>query len=98
LYRAAFDSAARLVDPLDRQLVPHVLRHAHNAPRPLIEVPVGITLTTEDVDYPRELADRSYSDIRFWHDATAGGHFLPLEEPELVATDLREFFRPLRDV
>jgi pimeloyl-ACP methyl ester carboxylesterase len=67
-----------------------------NPPRPLITVPVGVTLSIEDADYPRELADRSYTDIRHWRDATVGGHFLPLEEPELLADELRTFFRPLR--
>lgn len=67
-----------------------------NPPRPSITVPTGITLTTEDVDYPRELAERSYTDIRHWRGATTGGHFLPLEEPELLAAELRAFFRELR--
>jgi pimeloyl-ACP methyl ester carboxylesterase len=67
-----------------------------NPPRPMITAPVGVTLGIEDKDYPRELADRSYTDIRHWRDATAGGHFLPLEEPDLLAAELREFFRPLR--
>jgi pimeloyl-ACP methyl ester carboxylesterase len=67
-----------------------------NPPRPLITVPTGVTLSIEDADYPRELADRSYSDIRHWRDATVGGHFLPLEEPRLLVEELRAFFRPLR--
>jgi pimeloyl-ACP methyl ester carboxylesterase len=67
-----------------------------NPPRPMITAPAGVTLGIEDKDYPRELAERSYTDIRHWRDATAGGHFMPLEEPELLATELRTFFRPLR--
>jgi pimeloyl-ACP methyl ester carboxylesterase len=70
--------------------------YPHNPPRPLITVPTGVTLTIEDVGYPRELADRSYTDIRHWRDPTVGGHFLPLEEPDLLAGELRSFFRPLR--
>ena len=70
--------------------------YAHTPQRPLVEVPTGITLTTEDTGYPRELAERSYSDIRHWREPTAGGHFFPLEEPELLAEELRNFFRPLR--
>jgi pimeloyl-ACP methyl ester carboxylesterase len=70
--------------------------YAHNPERPLVTVPTGVTLTTEDIGYPRELAERSYSDIRHWREPTAGGHFLPLEEPELLAKELRSFFRPLR--
>jgi pimeloyl-ACP methyl ester carboxylesterase len=45
---------------------------------------------------PREFAERSYADIRFWNELPRGGHFLAAEEPELVAADLRAFFRSLR--
>ena len=65
-------------------------------PMPRVDVPTGITLTPEDRDYPREYAERSYSDIRQWTGPTRGGHFLALEEPDLLAADLRTFFRPLR--
>jgi hypothetical protein len=65
-------------------------------PLPVVEVPAGITLTPEDRGYPREYAERSYPDIRQWTGPTRGGHFLALEEPSLLATDLRTFFRPLR--
>jgi pimeloyl-ACP methyl ester carboxylesterase len=65
-------------------------------PLPVVGVPAGITLTPEDRDYPREYAERSYPDIRQWTGPTRGGHFLPLEEPGLLAADLRAFFRPLR--
>ena len=65
-------------------------------PLPRVDVPAGITLTPEDRDYPREYAERSYRDIRQWTGPTRGGHFLALEEPGLLAADLRAFFRPLR--
>jgi pimeloyl-ACP methyl ester carboxylesterase len=65
-------------------------------PLPVVDVPTGITLTPEDRDYPREYAERSYPDIRLWSGPTRGGHFLALEEPDLLAADLRAFFRPLR--
>ncbi|MDN3352500.1 epoxide hydrolase family protein [Actinomadura sp. DC4] len=66
--------------------------------RPLVTVPVGVTMSAEPVyrDFPRSLAERSFSDIRQWRGPTKGGHFMPLEEPEMLATDLRTFFRPLR--
>jgi pimeloyl-ACP methyl ester carboxylesterase len=70
--------------------------YGHNAPRPVITVPTAITLSTEDATYPREMADRSYTDIRQWHPATVGGHFMPLEEPRMVADNLRTFFGGLR--
>lgn len=65
-------------------------------PLPAVTVPSAFTLTTQDPDLPRELAERTYADIRLWRHASAGGHFLPLEEPELLANDLRTFYRPLR--
>jgi microsomal epoxide hydrolase len=44
---------------------------------------------------PRRLAERLY-DIRRWTTMPAGGHFAALEEPELLAADIRAFFRDLR--
>jgi pimeloyl-ACP methyl ester carboxylesterase len=44
---------------------------------------------------PREWAERSY-DVRRWREMPKGGHFAALEEPELLAHEVREFFRPLR--
>ncbi len=61
-----------------------------------IRVPCGVALTREAVDRaPREWAERSY-DVRRWTDLPRGGHFLAMEEPDLLAEDLRAFFRPLR--
>ncbi len=70
----------------------------HTPPRPVVGVPTGVTMSAEPVfrDLPRSFAERSYSDIRQWRGPTAGGHFMPLEEPAMLATDLRDFFRPLR--
>ena len=63
-----------------------------------IDVPYGVTLTNQAVErVPREYAARVYSDIRFWEDSGQGGHFIALEEPELVAQVLRDFLRPLRE-
>lgn len=57
---------------------------------------MAATLGIEDIGFPRELAARTYADIRRWREPTVVGHFLPLEEPELLAAELRAFFRPLR--
>ena len=77
--------------------------YVHNPPRPRISVPAAMTLSAEDrwivptssVEYPRELADRSYDDIRLWHEPGVGGHFFALEQPELFAADIRGFFGSL---
>ena len=70
-------------------------------PRPLgpddrVNVPTAITMFPADIDHPpREWAERVY-DVRRWTEMPRGGHFAAFEEPELLARDIREFFRALR--
>jgi pimeloyl-ACP methyl ester carboxylesterase len=45
---------------------------------------------------PREWAERLY-DVRRWTVMPRGGHFAPVEEPELVAADIAAFFADLSD-
>ncbi len=45
---------------------------------------------------PRELAEHFFERITRWSRMPRGGHFAALEEPQLLAEELREFFRPLR--
>ncbi|GGL65140.1 epoxide hydrolase family protein [Sporolactobacillus putidus] len=62
-----------------------------------VEVPTGVTLTVEPVNRaPREWAERTYN-VRRWTELPRGGHFAAFEEPELLAEEIRAFFRPLRD-
>jgi microsomal epoxide hydrolase len=44
---------------------------------------------------PRSVAQRMYTDIRRWTPMPRGGHFAALEQPGLLARDVREFFRGL---
>ena len=64
--------------------------YEHNEPQPLIDVPVAVTLSREPsrVDFPRQLAGRVCSDIRFWRVPGAGGHFMALEQPDLIWHDI----------
>jgi pimeloyl-ACP methyl ester carboxylesterase len=39
--------------------------------------------------------ERHY-DIRRWTRVASGGHFAPMEQPDILVDDLRAFFRPLR--
>ncbi len=56
-----------------------------------------MTIFPADIDKPpREWGERVY-DVRRWTVMPRGGHFAALEEPELLARDIREFFRPLRE-
>jgi pimeloyl-ACP methyl ester carboxylesterase len=62
-------------------------------PRGRLAVPLGITLFPRDnpVTGPREWAERAY-DIRRWTTMPRGGHFAAMEEPELLADEIRAFF------
>jgi pimeloyl-ACP methyl ester carboxylesterase len=45
---------------------------------------------------PRELAEHFFKVTR-WTVMPRGGHYAALEEPELLADEIRDFFRPLRN-
>ena len=61
-----------------------------------IEVPAGVATFPKDLTYPpRELGER-FLRVARWTEMPRGGHFAALEEPELLAEDIRTFFRPLR--
>jgi pimeloyl-ACP methyl ester carboxylesterase len=69
----------------------------HNSPRRDITVPAAFTLSCEPAlaNFPREIAERACTDIRHWSQPGRGGHFMPLEEPDLLAGELRQFFMSL---
>jgi len=61
-----------------------------------IEVPARIFLSREEVERcPLEYAARSYTDFSYGL-AERGGHFLAAEEPQLLADDIRNWFRRFR--
>lgn len=65
------------------------------APVPRVEVPTGFALFPRDLlPVPREVGERFYN-VQRWTELPRGGHFAALEEPELLAEELRAFFRPL---
>jgi pimeloyl-ACP methyl ester carboxylesterase len=62
-----------------------------------IKVPTAAAIFSKDiVPVPREFAERFF-DFERWTEMPRGGHFAALEEPELLATEMREFFEKLRD-
>jgi len=62
-----------------------------------VDVPTGyVEFPKEILRPPRPLAARTYTDIRRWSVMPRGGHFAALEQPEALAGEIREFFRPLR--
>jgi pimeloyl-ACP methyl ester carboxylesterase len=60
------------------------------------DVPTAYLMSSKDtVPVPREWVERS-SRIDRWTEVDRGGHFIEWEEPQLVADDMRTFFRSLR--
>ena len=79
---------------------PYYARH-HGAvilpPGAAIEVPTGYAqFPCEPVRPPRSAAELVFKDIRRWSVMEKGGHFPALEQPELLAQEIRAFFRDLR--
>jgi pimeloyl-ACP methyl ester carboxylesterase len=64
----------------------------HRDRKGAITVPAAIAVSRADVGYPRELAERSYRDLRSFTALAHGGHFVAKEEPALVAGAMRSFF------
>jgi pimeloyl-ACP methyl ester carboxylesterase len=59
-----------------------------------IAVPCGVLrLPSEEPMPPRAWAERAYNIVR-WTEKSKGGHFAAWEEPEVFATDVREFVTP----
>ena len=63
----------------------------------IVTVPTGYCeFPHEIVRPPRSLAERVFRDIRRWSVMPRGGHFAAMEQPEALAQEIRELFRPLR--
>ena len=68
----------------------------HFAKGDSVNVPCGVARFPLEAPFPpRHWVERGFS-IRHWTEMPRGGHFAAAEEPELLAADIREFFRPLR--
>jgi pimeloyl-ACP methyl ester carboxylesterase len=66
-------------------------------PEGRIAVPTGYAeFPREILRPPRSVAARTYSDIRRWTTMPRGGHFAAMEQPDALAREVQEFFRPLR--
>jgi pimeloyl-ACP methyl ester carboxylesterase len=63
----------------------------------VINVPTGYCeFPHEILRPPRSLAARTFANIRRWSVMPRGGHFAAMEQPEALAEEIREFFRPFR--
>jgi pimeloyl-ACP methyl ester carboxylesterase len=69
--------------------------HVHDR-LPVVEAPTGVLQFKGDVILqPRKWAER-YFNLQRWNVMEKGGHFAPMEAPEVLVEDVRAFFRPLR--
>jgi microsomal epoxide hydrolase len=58
-----------------------------------VDVPMGYAAFPKEIlRPPRSVAQRMYTDIRRWSAMPKGGHFAALEQPALLANEVREFF------
>ncbi len=65
---------------------------------PRVLVPTGIAIFPGEYligRVPRAWVERTY-DVSRWTEMPRGGHFAALEEPQLLAEDIRSFYRTLR--
>ncbi|ODU05958.1 MAG: epoxide hydrolase [Pseudonocardia sp. SCN 72-86] len=74
--------------------------HVHGGgsfgPPPPTTVPTGVAVFAADTVLPiRRLAERTNT-IVHWSEFDRGGHFAAMEEPDLLVSDVRAFFRRFR--
>ena len=68
----------------------------HFGPGDFVQVPCAVARFPKEEPFPpREWIERGYN-VQHWADMPRGGHFAAAEEPELLAEDIRAFFRGFR--
>jgi pimeloyl-ACP methyl ester carboxylesterase len=62
-----------------------------------VQVPTAYASFPKEILHPpRSWVEPTYRNIQRWTSMPSGGHFAALEEPELLAEDIRSFFRTVR--
>jgi pimeloyl-ACP methyl ester carboxylesterase len=62
-----------------------------------VSIPVAVSAFPDELyPAPRSWAERAYPNLIHYNKLDKGGHFAAWEQPELLSTELREAFRPLR--
>jgi pimeloyl-ACP methyl ester carboxylesterase len=61
-----------------------------------VETPLGVAVFPKEIPMPpRSWVERVFN-VQRWEHMPRGGHFAALEQPDILAEEIREFFRPLR--
>ncbi|MGO4534408.1 epoxide hydrolase family protein [Leifsonia sp. 2MCAF36] len=69
--------------------------HAQNEQR-INHAPTGVAVFKDDFQTIRTFAERDNDNIVHWNRFDEGGHFAALERPEVLAVDIRAFYRARR--
>jgi hypothetical protein len=59
-------------------------------------IPIGLAGFADDFKSIRRFAERDHQNIAQWHTYDIGGHYAAHQVPEVLAKDIRTFFRGLR--
>ncbi|HEY8979663.1 MAG TPA: epoxide hydrolase [Streptomyces sp.] len=66
---------------------------------PKLTLPVAVTVFPKDIPrVPRSWIEDTYSDLIHYAEADKGGHFAALEQPEILADEIRTGLRALRSL
>jgi pimeloyl-ACP methyl ester carboxylesterase len=60
-------------------------------------IPAAFTIFSKDISPPKALAERFFN-VQKWSVKSKGGHFAAMEQPAVLARDIREFFSELHNV
>lgn len=61
-----------------------------------VDLPVACTVFPRDLKAPRSWAEKLFPNLIYWSEPDRGGHFAPLEYPELYVRELVNAFRSMR--
>ncbi|MFB6523646.1 epoxide hydrolase family protein [Streptomyces sp. NPDC056401] len=64
--------------------------------QPLSPVPTAFAIAPDDIFHPVRRLAENHANIVRWTELARGGHFIAMEQPDLLVADLRESFRPYR--
>jgi pimeloyl-ACP methyl ester carboxylesterase len=61
-----------------------------------VDLPVGCSIFPRDFHAPRSWAEKLFYQLFYWSEPDRGGHFAPIDVPELYVQELRNCFRTQR--
>jgi pimeloyl-ACP methyl ester carboxylesterase len=73
------------------------LRPLRFEPGERVTPPAGVALFPRELPLPPRRWVERVLNVQRWTPMPSGGHFAALEQPDLLAEDIRKFFRPLRN-